>query len=99
MEEKKDKLGTIKGFVGIVAGIGVTTLFTNIVKATMPPGAKLTVQLGATIGGAVLGKMFGEQAGEYLDRKIDETAEKAKKFLGTEDKKPEPEEEVAVAEA
>lgn len=68
MEENKE---TIKTVGSAVAGIGVSTVVSNIVKHTMPPAAGALVSLLSGIGSFVLTGIAGDAATAWVEDRVD----------------------------
>ena len=68
MEENKD---TIKTVGSAVAGIGVSTVVSNIVKHTMPPAAGALVSLLSGIGSFVFTGLASDAATAWVEDRVD----------------------------
>lgn len=75
MEKKiEGKIQIAKAVGGIIVGIGVTAIVSNIVKGTTPSTTGAIKKLCIGVTAIVIGSMVADKVTEYTDGKIEEVA-------------------------
>jgi hypothetical protein len=63
----------VKQITGIVAGVGVGTVVSNVVRATTPPNAGMFTKVSAMIGSFTISGILSVPITKYTDLQVDKT--------------------------
>ena len=61
-----------KGLTSFVVSAGVSTIVTNVVRATTPRNIGLLNKIAIGVGGLALSGLVADQAVKYVEKEIDE---------------------------